>query len=162
MASLVSLIQYFALGNTPIVDKLSVTLCLTHLPGVSYFLQLLDGMCDSFRSSIRKWEFANIIIQTQLRNVHKVCLFCTRSRDSQLYWFPSTGSVHPLESIASQLKSVVYGIQCTKDAPLTSVSALATYYIEVGFILLYTYISSLSILKLPSLSNSPLVQILKR
>ncbi|XP_046335907.1 fatty acid synthase-like [Haliotis rufescens] len=43
---------------------------------------------------------------------------------------PIEGVTLSLESVASQLQRPVYGIQCTADAPLTSVEALARFYLK--------------------------------
>ncbi|XP_067671035.1 fatty acid synthase-like [Haliotis asinina] len=43
---------------------------------------------------------------------------------------PIEGVTLSLESVASQLQRPVYGIQCTAEAPLTSVEALARFYLK--------------------------------
>ena len=50
-------------------------------------------------------------------------------------WFvmhPIEGVVLSLESVMLQVKTPVYGLQCTADAPLTSVPDLAAFYIRVS------------------------------
>ena len=42
------------------------------------------------------------------------------------------GVVLPLEAVMSHVKAPVYGLQCTADAPLTSVPDLAAFYIKVS------------------------------
>ncbi|XP_044766742.1 fatty acid synthase-like [Coccinella septempunctata] len=43
---------------------------------------------------------------------------------------PIEGSVNALESFAKLIKVPVYGLQCTRDAPLSSIEALSAYYIK--------------------------------
>ena len=43
------------------------------------------------------------------------------------------GFVLSLESVMLQVRAPVYGLQCTADAPLTSVPDLAAFYIRVSF-----------------------------
>ena len=50
-------------------------------------------------------------------------------------WFvmhPIDGVVVSLESVMLHVKTPVYGLQCTADAPLTSVPDLAAFYIRVS------------------------------
>ena len=44
---------------------------------------------------------------------------------------PVEGVITSLEHLACQLKCPVYGLQCTNNAPLTSLSDLAAFYIKV-------------------------------
>lgn len=44
---------------------------------------------------------------------------------------PIEGVVTKLESLASALNADVYGLQCTAEAPLSSIEELASYYIDV-------------------------------
>ena len=49
-------------------------------------------------------------------------------------WFlvhPIEGGVTSLETLASKVQGPVYGLQCTTEAPMTSVEELAAYYIQV-------------------------------
>ena len=49
-------------------------------------------------------------------------------------WFlvhPIEGGVISLETLASKVQGPVYGLQCTTEAPMTSVEELAAYYIQV-------------------------------
>ena len=46
--------------------------------------------------------------------------------------------VHPIEGVVSALKPIaaelpfpVYGLQCTKEAPLSTIQDLATFYVKV-------------------------------
>ena len=41
------------------------------------------------------------------------------------------GVVVPLETVMTQVNSDVYGLQCTEQAPMGSMSVLAAFYIEV-------------------------------
>ncbi|XP_044270431.1 fatty acid synthase [Tribolium madens] len=43
---------------------------------------------------------------------------------------PIEGVVNALNALASNIDAPVYGLQCTKDTPLTSISDLAQYYIK--------------------------------
>ena len=50
-------------------------------------------------------------------------------------WFvmhPIEGVVMSLESVMLHVKTPVYGLQCTADAPLTSVPDLAAFYVRVS------------------------------
>ena len=44
---------------------------------------------------------------------------------------PIEGHVEHLQELASHLQGTVYGLQCSKDAPLASIEQLAAHYIEV-------------------------------
>ena len=53
---------------------------------------------------------------------------------------PIEGSVFLLNPTMSKIKSAkVYGLQCTSDAPLSSVSELASYYIKVVVVSLFRF-----------------------
>jgi len=43
----------------------------------------------------------------------------------------SAGDVGALTKVAGQTKVQVYGVQCTKDVPLTSVEDMAQFYLQV-------------------------------
>lgn len=44
---------------------------------------------------------------------------------------PIEGHVGNLQTLAAQLNATVYGLQCSKDAPLSSIEDLAAHYINV-------------------------------
>lgn len=42
------------------------------------------------------------------------------------------GVVAPLDTVMTQLNASVYGLQCTENAPMESMAALAAFYIQVS------------------------------
>lgn len=46
---------------------------------------------------------------------------------------PIEGHVEHLQQLASQLDATVYGLQCSKDAPVESIEHLAAHYIKVSW-----------------------------
>ena len=47
------------------------------------------------------------------------------------------GVLISLETLAGCMKFPVYGLQCTASAPLTSISDLAAFYLQVCIILVF-------------------------
>lgn len=68
---------------------------------------------------------------------------------------PIEGSVISMETVMQQVQSPVYGLQCTVDAPLTSISDLAAFYIKVRSFILFTAISSLGSRDFALLAETP-------
>lgn len=50
---------------------------------------------------------------------------------------PIEGDVTVLKPVAAQLPCPVWGLQCTSQAPLSSIQKLASFYVQVIYLSLY-------------------------
>ena len=51
---------------------------------------------------------------------------------------PIEGSIKALRPVAAELDGMVYGLQCSEQVPMGSVTEVAAYYIKVGYYSLHS------------------------